>query len=85
MIHPMALLPSSWLTSSWYATLTAFVAVNTLVYVVLSVSKILPRLHPTTWFRGNGANRRRETRSIYPDGMDRRALSGSDGHRGEGA
>jgi hypothetical protein len=69
MIHPMSVLPSAWLTSSWYATLTAFVAVNTLVYVVLSVSKILPRLHPTTWFRSDGANRRRETRSIYPDGV----------------
>ena len=65
------MLPSEWLASSWYSTLTAFVAVNTLVYVVLSISKILPRAHPTTWFRGgNGASRRRETRSIYPDGAD---------------
>jgi len=65
----ISLFPSSWLTSTWYATLTAFVAVNTLVYVVLSISKILPRLHPTTWIsRGNGASRRRESRSIYPDG-----------------
>jgi hypothetical protein len=64
-----AVLPASWLTSPWYATLTAFVAVNTLLYVVLSVSKILPRLHPTTWFaRRNGMSRRRETRSIYPRG-----------------
>jgi hypothetical protein len=61
--------PSEWLTSPWYATLTAFVAVNTLLYVVLSISKILPRAHPTTWFRaGSTASRRRETRSIYPDG-----------------
>jgi hypothetical protein len=60
--------PSEWLSSSWYATLTAFVAVNTLVYVVLSVAKILPRVHPTTWWRGGGASsRRRESRSIYPD------------------
>ena len=66
---PASVLPSSWLTSTWYATLTAFVAVNTLVYVVLSISKILPRIHPTTWFRpANGASRRREGRSIYPDG-----------------
>lgn len=62
-----SVLPASWLTSTWYATLTAFVAVNTLVYVVLSVSKILPRLHPTTWLPGQrGANRRRESRSIHP-------------------
>jgi hypothetical protein len=60
--------PSSWLVSDWYATLTAFVAVNTLIYVVLSVSKVLPRLHPTTWWsQGSGATRRRESRSIYPD------------------
>ncbi len=72
MIEPtattLALLPSSWLTSSWYATLTAFVAVNTLVYVVLSITKTLPRLHPTTWLRGgSGISRRRESRSIYPE------------------
>lgn len=64
-----SVLPHTWLTSPWYATLTAFVAINTLVYVALSLCKILPRLHPTTWFRPNGANRRRETRSIYPDGQ----------------
>jgi len=62
-----SVLPSSWLVSDWYATLTAFVAVNTLIYVVLSVSKVLPRLHPTTWLRsGDDATRRRESRSIYP-------------------
>ena len=60
--------PSSWLVSDWYATLTAFVAVNTLIYVVLSVSKILPRVHPTTWLRhADASSRRRESRSIYPD------------------
>lgn len=65
-------LPSSWLVSDWYATLTAFVAVNTLIYVVLSVSKVLPRLHPTTWLRdGNANSRRRESRSIYPDPTSR--------------
>jgi hypothetical protein len=63
--------PTEWLSSPWYATLTAFVAVNTLVYVVLSVSKILPRVHPTTWWRGGGgAGRRRESRSIYPEQLD---------------
>ena len=62
-----SVLPSSLLTSTWYATLTAFVAVNTLVYVVLSISKVLPRIHPSTWLRRGGARRRRESRSIYPD------------------
>lgn len=71
MIPTSAVFPSSWLTSTWYGTLTAFVAVNTLVYVALSISKILPRVHPTTWFRRqNGASQRRETRSIYPEAAD---------------
>jgi hypothetical protein len=66
----VSIFPSAWLSSDWYAALTAFVAVNTLVYVVLSVSKILPRVHPTTWLRGSSAaSRRRESRSIYPDGV----------------
>lgn len=61
-------LPAAWLTSGWYTTLTAFVAVNTLIYVVLSVSKVLPRIHPTTWLPASrDAARRRESRSIYPD------------------
>ena len=65
----LSVLPHAWLTSDWYAALTAFVAVNTLVYVVLSVSKILPRVHPSTWLRGpSAASRRRESRSIYPGG-----------------
>ena len=38
------MLPSTWLTSPWYGTLTAFVAVNTLRDVVLSIPKILPRV-----------------------------------------
>jgi hypothetical protein len=66
MTQLAGVLPHEWLTSAWYATLTAFVAVNTIVYVVLSVSKILPRLHPTTWLRrDDGGTRRREDRSIY--------------------
>lgn len=66
----LAIFPSAWLNTPWYATLTAFVAVNTLLYVVLSISKILPRVHPTTWFRReSGYSRRRETRSIHPDGV----------------
>lgn len=78
MIHPLSVLPGSWLTSSWYATLTGFVAVNTLLYVVLSVSKILPRVHPTTWFSRGGISRRRETRSIYPESSHPAELIGGD-------
>lgn len=72
---PTVVLPNAWLNSPWYTTLTAFVAVNTLLYVVLSISKILPRIHPTTWIsRGNSASRRRETRSIYPDDAESQEL-----------
>ena len=79
MIPPATVFPSSWLTSPWYATLTAFVAVNTLLYVVLSISKILPRVHPTTWLLSrDGASRRRESRSIYPDGVDHPDAPGRD-------
>jgi hypothetical protein len=74
---PTGVLPPEWLASAWYATLTAFVAVNTLVYVVLSVAKILPRAHPTTWLRRDGISRRRESRSIYPPGMHPAARDGA--------
>lgn len=44
--------------------MAAFVAVNTVMYAALAVAKILPRLHPPEWRRGQ----RSETRSIYPEG-----------------
>ena len=64
------LFPSDWLASSGYATLTAFVAVNTLIYVVLSVAKILPPVHLGQWlYRVRHPRRRREDRSIRPPGV----------------
>ena len=59
------LLPESLLQSPFFGVLSAFVAINTLVYCTLAVAKILPKIYPSDWFRG--ANRRTETRSIYPD------------------
>lgn len=44
--------------------LLAFVTINTVIYSVLAVAKLLPRLYPSTWFRGR--DRRAEDRSIYP-------------------
>lgn len=68
MITIAGVLPHEWLTSSWYAALTAFVAVNTILYLVLSVSKVMPRLNPGAWLRRrDGAPARRESRSIYGD------------------
>ena len=59
------ILPESTLQSHWFVVLTGFVAVNTLVYVTLSIAKSLPRLYPRDFLPRRHA--RRETRSIYPD------------------
>jgi hypothetical protein len=37
------LLPSSVLHSGWYQALAGFVAVNTLVFALLALGKIIPR------------------------------------------
>ena len=58
------LLPEELLYTDWFGVLATFVAINTLIYVVLGLIKVLPR-----WRRGGyrGASRRSETRSIHPD------------------
>ena len=59
------ILPQSILQSDLFAVFAAFVAINTVIYVVLAVLKILPRPHITDLLQWR--NRRGETRSIYPD------------------
>ncbi len=59
------LIPSSFLQSGFFVVLSAFVAINTIIYVALAVAKILPKVYIGDWIKG--ANRRSETRSIYPD------------------
>jgi len=59
------LLPESTLSEEFIAVLSAFVAINTIVYVTLAVSKILPKVYVRDWF--GTRNRRAETRSIDPD------------------
>lgn len=59
------LIPASFLQSWFFIVLSAFVAINTIIYVALAVAKILPKVYFADWFKG--ANRRAETRSIYPD------------------
>ncbi|GAA2003161.1 hypothetical protein [Brevibacterium samyangense] len=56
-------LPESVLHSEWFATLAAFVALNTVVYLCLALCKIFPVPRPA--YRGR--SRRAETRSIHPD------------------
>lgn len=47
------------------AVLAAFVAMNTLVYTVLAVGKVLPKVYLSDFF--SGRDRRSETRHIDPD------------------
>jgi hypothetical protein len=64
--HPLTILPSVVLHMEWFAVLTAFVALNTVMYVALAVAKMLPKVYISDWARSR--NRRSQTRSIYPDG-----------------
>nr|WP_314842004.1 hypothetical protein [uncultured Microbacterium sp.] len=65
MIRIGILLPSEWLQTEWFSVLATFVAVNTLIYLVLGLIKVIPLIR---WGRNhNGASRRSETRSIHPD------------------
>jgi len=59
------LLPEQWLQSDWFSVLATFVAVNTLIYVVLGVLKLIPKIRIRR--AHTGASRRSETRSIHPD------------------
>ena len=56
------LLPETFLQSEFFQVLATFVAINTLMYVTLAISKMLPRVYPGDWF--NRRNRRREPRGI---------------------
>lgn len=65
---PMGLLlPESTLAAEWFGIFAAFVAINTVIYVLLSVSKLFPVIRFGR--RGDGQSRRVETRSIYPEGF----------------
>ena len=59
------LLPESVLGSTWFAVLSAFVAINTVMFVALAIAKILPKLYPRDWLPRTYT--RAETRSIHPD------------------
>ncbi|QGN31578.1 hypothetical protein [Microlunatus sp. Gsoil 973] len=59
------LLPSSLLGSPFFAVLSTLVALNTLIFVTLAITKMLPAIHFGEVFARRG--RRKETRSIYPD------------------
>ncbi|WP_426245058.1 hypothetical protein [Nocardioides sp. LHG3406-4] len=57
--------PQSVLGSGFFAVLSAFVAINTVMYVALAVAKALPKVYLTDWV--SRRNTRSQTRSIHPD------------------
>jgi biofilm PGA synthesis N-glycosyltransferase PgaC len=59
------LLPQSVLRSQFFAVLAALVAINTVMYAVMAVAKILPKVYLSNFL--HRSNRRAETRSIHPD------------------
>lgn len=64
------LIPQEVLSSHWFGVFAGFVAINTLIYVVLSVAKLFPVIR---FGKGRGGrNRRVAHRSIYPEGMSAR-------------
>lgn len=65
MVGTGILFPQEWLQTEWFSVLATFVAINTLIYVVLGVIKIVPKFRLRRAY--NGASRRSETRSIHPD------------------
>jgi hypothetical protein len=61
----MNLLPESVLHSGPFLVLATFVAVNTMMYAVLAVAKLAPKVYVTDLFRRR--DQRVDNRSIYPD------------------
>lgn len=58
------LLPEELLYTDWFGVLATFVAINTVIYVVLGMIKLVPKVRMPQY---RGASRRSETRSIHPD------------------
>jgi hypothetical protein len=58
-------LPQSIMHTHWFAVLSVFVAVNTVMYLTLAIIKLLPKAYLSDWI--DQRNRRVETRSIYPN------------------
>ena len=60
-----SVLPQSFMHDPWFATLSMFVAINTVLFLTLAIIKLLPKAYLSDWV--DQRNRRSETRSIYPD------------------
>jgi hypothetical protein len=59
-------LPTEFLDTEFFQVLASFVALNTLIYVAVAIGSMLPKVYVSDFVHGR--NRRKETRSIYPDG-----------------
>ena len=71
-----SLLPQGIMHSQWFATLTVFVAVNTLLYLTLAIVKLLPKLYLSDWV--DRRDRRSEPRSISLVADEPREPGGTD-------
>ena len=64
---PMGLvLPEEFLSTPAFQFIAAFVTLNTIMYAGLAIAKMLPKFYFSDWVTRRG--RRREVRSIHPDG-----------------
>ena len=67
LLSPLGILfPEALVRSHPFAILAAFVAINTVIYVTLTVAKALPKIYFGDYRRRR--YERAETRSIHPDG-----------------
>jgi hypothetical protein len=57
-------LPEHLMHTPWFAMLSTFVAINTLLYLTLAIIKVLPKAYLSDWI--DQRNRRAESRSILP-------------------
>ncbi len=64
-----SVLPENIMHSSWFAALSMFVAVNTVLFLTLAIIKLVPKAYLSDWV--DQRNRRSETRSIYPEAEGR--------------
>jgi hypothetical protein len=67
------LMPESLLFTDWFRFMAAFVAVNTVMYAALALAKVLPKLQPPDWRRGQ----RFEPRGIHPESIREKVGAGA--------
>jgi hypothetical protein len=68
------LLPDSTLDHTWFAVLSAFVAINTIMYTALALAKIAPKVYVSDLVHRR--DRRATNRSIHPIPEERASRDG---------